>query len=217
MSSVFTVVEGHVVLQDQSGNTVGVASDGAVFRLQTETRSKELQTYLITSADTATASNKSMLSIFNVSSSITVKIQEMWLINVKTATVTGVPATFSVRRLSGSAPTSGTDLSTSGVESFDSTNSVVPISGLDVRTNATVSGESTKRLRKVVYSTDEWVAGTVDAESHQFLFQNSFPLFRKANDLCQSIVLRQNEGITVKCETSTTTGQFDLMAIVTVE
>jgi hypothetical protein len=145
------------------------------------------------------------------SSGVTIKIHEIFLVNVKTSAVTGVTCTFELRRITGhSSGTAITDIEE--LETSDALDSDVTI-----RTNSTVSGESTALLWRSIFSTDEWGTGTLDVEGLDQVFQTMFPIYARKTNSTKPITLLEGEGLTLKCATNTTTGSFDIMVVFTQE
>ncbi len=181
--------------------------------------SKENPTYMISTQGVVCGNNKNMLSLHNANnSSVVYAVQSVWVINVQQTAITGVLATFELRRLiSATAPTGGTDLSTTGVEAMDISDGVAPLAGLTVRTGGSVTGESTKLLFRGIWSTDEQPAGLFDSANSEPVQQKMNPLWGKRVADCKPLLLRAGQGLTVKCATNTTSGAWDIFAVVTVE
>jgi hypothetical protein len=194
-------------------NTVSTNIAGITGQLP---RTQEEVSYAVSAVGVTLGNNKSLLSIHNAQNGTIVRVHSVWLLNVQTTAITGVVATFELRRLVGTAPTGGTNLSTTGVEELDTNDPTPPLSGITMRTGGTVVGESTKLLRRVVWSTDEYVVGTLDTEGFEHASQAQTPLWGKGFTT-KPIVLRTGQGLTVKCATSTTIGQWDVFALIGVE
>lgn len=168
----------------------------------------KLQTFSVVSTATATALNKSMMSIQNgTGSTILVKIHAIYIINVQTTAVTGVVATFEMRRFG--SHTAGSLINTS--EDMDSIDLVSP--SITIRTGATINAESTKLIRRWVYGTDEWGVGALDKEGNDHILQTLMPAFKVENQNLKPLTLRANEGVHIKCITNTTTGLFDIIIV----
>jgi hypothetical protein len=176
------------------------------------TKNKEVATFTALATSTSPGNNKSMWSIQNANgSSVTLKIHEIHLINVQTTSVTGVVVNFELRRATSHA--SGTAITS--IEAMDTNDSLN--ANITVRTNATITGESTKLLWRCLWSSDEWGVGSTDVESYDHVFQTMFPIYsRKTNDT-KPITLNANECLTIKCATNTTVGSFDIMVVFTQE
>lgn len=196
------------ILFDAAGNPVGVALDGSIYRLQTESSPREEPTFVAVASNVAVGNNKSLISVYNPSASTkTLRIREVRLGNSATTAVTGVAAVIGVRRfITASTPTGGSAVTIAG---HDTANALE--SGVAARTGATISGEEATALCRGRFSTDEWGPGTLDVEGHQQSFMNYFPLYRKEDPQEQPIVLRPGEGLTVKFETNSTAGAFDVL------
>jgi hypothetical protein len=167
-------------------------------------------TFSVVAADIATDNNKSMFSLYNGSGGPSlVKIHEIWIQNTKTTAVTGVIMSLDLRRITGH--TGGTNLT---IGRYDTTQS--PASSIDAKTNASVSGESAVLLDKWVTTNDEWAPGTLDLEGFSAILSHHFPAWA-SNERTRPIILRDGEGITIKCATNTTVGSFDIVVVFTQE
>lgn len=167
----------------------------------------EPATFTATVEAVVLGNNKSLLAIQNTGSSV-VKIREIWLINDRTAALTGVPVNFKLVRITsftgGTVVTSGTH----------DTNDTLP-AGISLATGATVSGASTV-YRTHDWSSDEWSTGTLDQEGLDHAIQYNSPFWTSPSNTTP-ITLRQNQGLHVICATNTTNGQFNLRIVFTVE
>ena len=170
----------------------------------------ELATFNAIASNIETAQNKSMLSIMNTSSKV-IRIEEIYLINVRTSAVTGVMGVFELRRITGHS--GGTVVS--NVETYE-TGDILD-SGVTVRTGSTVSGESSTLLWRSLFSTDEWGPGPMDVESNDHVFQTMFPVFVKKTNHTKTITLKSNQGLTIKFTPNSNTGQFDIFCVFTQE
>jgi hypothetical protein len=191
-----------------NARTIKTLTDGTQI-----TRYKELATFTGIATTTQVANNKSMFSIVNGSgSTVTVRISAIYITSVQTSAVTGVIGTFELRRIvnhsSGTAITAIESMSTG-----DSLNGSVT-----VRTNATVTSESTNLLWRSLFSTDEWaVNANLDTASHGHIMTTMFPIWKRADFDNKPIILGANEGLTVKFSTNSTVGSFDIMVVFTQE
>lgn len=169
-------------------------------------RERQEPTFVALITGSAIGNNKSMMSILNAGGSgAVIKIREIWITNVKTTAVTGIVGIFEFRRITGHS--GGTQQT--GIETMDTQDTLN--SSVTVRTNATISGESTTMLARKMWSTDDWGAGTLDTESHNVAFQNTFPVWVNHDKNQKPITLRPGEGLTVKHAVNSTAGSFDLM------
>lgn len=173
-------------------------------------RPYEPQTFIVCTFSVATANNKSMVALLNPSGSTKVlKIVGIKIVNNRTSTTTGVATDFRGFRITGLS--SGTSITP---ESYDTNNSLG--AGIIASTGGTVAGESSSCLFRRVWSSDEWGPGTTDTESFDHAMQqNSFTLSSINNS--QPITLRAEQGITIKCVTNTTAGEFDFEIVFTQE
>jgi hypothetical protein len=181
-------------------------------QLRVESKYRELATFTALSTATAPANNKSMFSIVNASgSAVTLKIQEIYLINVQQTAVGGVTLTFELRRITNHS--GGTAIT--AIETMDSGDALN--GSITARTNSTVSGESATLLWRSLWSSDEWSPGNSDVESNDHEFQTMFPIYSKKTNDSKPITLRANEGLTIKCTTNSTVGSFDIFVVFTQE
>jgi hypothetical protein len=172
----------------------------------------ELATFFGVAPGVSPGNNKSMLSIVNTTgSTVTIKIQEIYLINVQTSGVSGVPILFEMRRIV--SHTGGALITTT--ESADLSDSLD--ANVTLRTGATIGTESTKLLWRNIWSSDDWQVGSTDMESADHASQSLIPIYAKKNQASKSITLRANQGLTLKCATNTTVGLFDIMVVFTQE
>jgi len=175
-----------------------------------ETTTHEKATFNAIMQDIATGQNKSMFSMVNISGR-KIKIEEIYLVNAKVAAVTGISGTFEIRRISGH---SGGAL-ISSVETYETGDVLDP--GITLRTDASVSGESTNLLWKSVFSTDEHSINTESVSNTEHLFQTMFPIFVKKTINTKTITLKTNEGLTIKFLQNSTVGSFDIFCVFTQE
>jgi hypothetical protein len=148
------------------------------------------------------ALNKSMIALFNPgASAVVLKIQYLKIINNQTAAVTGVAVDFRMRRITGLV--GGTAVVP---QSFDTIDTLGP--GILCSYTGTVSGESTTDLLRYVWSSDEWGPGAADVEAGDHAQQQMGYIFQNQIE-AKTITLRPGQGITIKCLTNSTQGNFD--------
>ena len=169
----------------------------------------EFATFVVFRKAVATANNGSLMSLVNTSSSVKVRLRDVKIVNARTSAATGVAATFDLLRCTGHS--SGTSITPESHDTDDSLDG-----GVTARTGATISGEGTGILRSWTQSTDEWGTGSLDAEAFDRGIQAHLSAYL-AQQKTKPITLRQNQGITLKCVTNTTTGLFDVMFVFTQE
>lgn len=175
---------------------------------RTELEVSSYATFVASSYNTVLGNLKSMLSVVNTTGSTVVfYLHDIRIINTQTAAVTGVVTDFRLRRCTSH---SGGTLLTSLPFDTDDTIS----SSITVRTGATITGESTDSMQRWLWSSDEWGPGTLDVESNDHPHQTLKPAF-SSGLLYKPITLRANQGLTIKCETNTTAGSFDIEIIFT--
>jgi hypothetical protein len=181
-------------------------TDGSI-----STSATEKATFTAAGTSVDVANNKSMISVFNADATLLTKIHEIYVVNVRTAAATGVVGVFELRRIT--SHSGGTLLTPVSMDTAD-----VLDADITVRTGSTVGGESADLMWRSLFSTDDWGPGTLDVEANDHIFQTMSPIFsRKTNTGTKSLVLRQNEGLTVKFATNSTAGTFDLFLVLTQE
>lgn len=155
------------------------------------------------------ANQKSLLSLANTHASKLVRIWRVYLMNAQTAAVTGVVAQFQLRRFAThSAGTVVTPVLLDTSETLDA--------AITARSNGTLVSLAASALVSRRWSTDEWGPGTLDVEAAQIVQQNTMPFWEPMGAL-RPITLRQNEGLSVHCNTNTTAGSCDVEIHFTVE
>ena len=199
----------YIVGADTTGvetTPVGSTADG---RLYVQSKESEISTFLLQSITTPIALNKSMLALYNGSASNVVKIKSIKIINNQTTAITGVVAEFRFKRITGL--TGGTSLTSRPYDTNDSL-----ASGIISSTTGTVSGESAYDMGRYVYSSDEWGVGTTDVESAQNIMQQLFPAYQNRPGTTP-LTLRPGQGLSIKCLTNSTAGNFDIVVEFTQE
>lgn len=214
-----------VILYDGYGDPVTVLLDGSVYRLAVDakiagvavdgyalrvTNQNPLSTFNAIGTDIVTSQNKSMFSILNTSAR-TIRIEEIYLTNVRTTAVTGVMGVFEIRRITGHSGGS----TIANLSAYDTTD-VLDV-GVTVRTGSIVSGESASLLWRSIFSTDDHGISTLDVPSSQHIFQTMFPIFVKKTTNSKTITLNSNEGLTIKFTPNSATGLFDIFCVFTQE
>jgi hypothetical protein len=148
------------------------------------------------------ALNKSMLALFNPgASTVILKIQYLKIINNQTTAVTGAALDFRMRRITGL--TGGTTIVPQPFDTNDTLGA-----GILCSQTGTVSGESTTDLLRYVWSSDEWGPGTADVEAGDHAQQQTGYAFQNPPE-GKTITLRSGQGITIKCLTNSSQGNFD--------
>lgn len=173
-------------------------------------REFEPETYSVLAETIAIGNNKSMLSILNTTSNKIIKLVSIKIMNAQTGGITGVFADFRLIRITGHSV--GTLLTPVTFDSAD-----VLDAGVTVRTNATVAGEAATTMLSYIWSTDEiQFAGFGSSAAQDKGAQNTMGIFEHKKGR-KPIILRQNEGITIKQTTNSTAGTFDIELIFTEE
>lgn len=184
---------------------VGVGTTGGLL-----VESAEFPTFAVSAEDVVLGNNKSLLSIhLDSGSGKIVKLRVIYIRNAQTSATTGVVAAFDLERFT--SHSGGTTLTPQSRDTNDSLPSQVT-----ARSNATITGGGTRSFRWE-WSSDEWGAGTLDTEGLQVAVQNTFPAFAKKDSALKPFVLRDGQGMHVKCATNTTAGSFDVIFVFTVE
>jgi hypothetical protein len=126
--------------------------------------------------------------------------------------VTGVIGTFELRRITDhSVGTAITAIET--MHSDDALNGSITL-----RTNATVTVESANLLWRSLFTTDEWTPNAaVNTASTNHIFTTMHPIWKRNDNDNKPIILKANEGLTVKFATNSTAGTFDIMVVFTQE
>ena len=193
--------------------TLSTSLDGTL-RVTSSSTASEEQTFTVIASAVTPGNNKSMLAIYNpTGSGYTLKLREFYLRNAATTAVTGVVANFELHRFaSGSAPTGGTNLTTS-IVAHDSNDSI-PAS-MRASTGDTISGEIAAPLDLIRMSTDEWGPGTADVESYQQAISSYLPARAKRDGLLKPFFARPGEGLHMKFATNSTAGSIDVVFVFT--
>lgn len=164
-------------------------------------------TFVALATVVATANNKTMLAVANTGSN-KVRVRRVYLVNTQNTAVAGVVASFSFRRVA--TATGGTAIP---IVLNDTTRALA--SGITASTNSTLAG-TVQEFRRTDWSTDEWVAGTLDLEGYDHSNQSFNAVLSAQNDE-DDIVVNGGETFAIVCTTNTTTGVFDARIIFTVE
>jgi hypothetical protein len=170
----------------------------------------EERTFLAWALSVAPGNLKSMLSLMNTNATEVVEIQEIYLNNSALAAVTGVLHDFRLFRITGHS--GGTALTNKPLDTSDS----LP-SGISSATGATVSGEETTPLDRWVIQGDEIKVSTLDGPGMDNIMSNHFTKWAMSQRKAKSILLRQNQGITIKEMINTTVGSFDVGVLYTLK
>lgn len=165
--------------------------------------------FTVTAGAITIGNNKSMISLLNSDATKLLRVREIYIVNSQTGAVTGVIATLALRRITGF--TGGTSVTPVGNDTNDALGTVTAATG------ATVSGESASFIQRWFLSTDEWGTGTLDVEALQATFQTHNPVFSRRDNEMRPLTIRNGQGVTLKCETNSTAGAFDLVIAFTQE
>lgn len=168
-------------------------------------------TYVAFVTGSVIKTNKSMIALFNSSSTSIVKVKRINLLNIQVAAIVGVVSEFRLHRITTSS------IGTSGQfvvpVSYDSQD-ILP-AGITLITSGTVT-ESTF-LKRQFLQTDESVAGGgTDLDLLVAFMQNTNPFYSEM-PFSKQLILRQNEGIHVRHATASILGNFDIEVLFTVE
>jgi len=155
---------------------------------------------------TAFAANKSMLTLFNGSGSgLVLRVKRIWMLNNQTAAVTGVLTTMEIRRIS--ASTGGT---AGGVVKHDSSSAGLP-SQVTITTGATDTLTSDPALMRFMWSNDEPATGSLTNDESECIPALACVWDCTGDSDLEPLVLRQNEGVSVRHTGSTTVGVADVI------
>lgn len=170
----------------------------------------ELATFNAIAKDIETSQNKSLFSILNQSNKI-IRIEEIYLINVRVANITGVSGLFEIHRMTNH--TSG--ISINNIESYETSD--ILDSNITIKSDASIFGESSNILWRNIFSTDEYKTSNLDTGNMEKIFQTMFPIFYKKTNNSKTITLKNNEGLSLKFISNSSTGLFDIFCIFTQE
>lgn len=155
------------------------------------------------------ANNKSLLSITNNNgSSVIAKIYKIFVVNSQNTAVSGTVGNFQIKRCT--SHSSGTLITPESLDTDD-----IIDSNITIRSAATIAGESSRIIWSAKYGTDEWSPGNLESDNNDHINQQLFPLWDVSHQLLKPIIVRANQGITVKFATNSTAGSFDVMIVFT--
>jgi hypothetical protein len=189
------------------GNTDGTLIGNVSDALKVDVVGSSLNTLTLPASFTFVASDiqigngKHMLSVANTGAT-PVFVRSVRLINSQTTAVTGIIAEFQLRRFT--THTAGTVVDGIASDTLD------PLTGIEGRTGATISGLVTTPYRRSKWSTDEWGSGAQDVESNDHVLHTLIPWYQPSDNI-RPIVLRQNQGITVQQLVNSTIGTFTVI------
>jgi len=195
-----------------TSTTIGNVSDSlkVAVTAASAVQQYEAPTFTVWSLNTATANNKSLISLTNTTgSTVLLKLRAIRVINTQNTAVTGVIVDINGYRCT--SHSAGTLLVPVTMDTQDSLNA-----SITARTGATIVGEGTDPILHLDLSSDEWGPGAVDTEATDHTSQ-SLMYFYEHKQPMKPLTLRANEGFTLKCVTNTTTGSFDIQVLFTQE
>jgi hypothetical protein len=170
----------------------------------------ERATFTVVGSAIAPALNKSMLAIENLTGSgVIIKIREILIYSVQTGAVTGTMNDFRLYKFT--TKTGGTAITADAHDTNDSLNGSVTAA-----TGATISGEGARYLRRALWSSDEFGAGTADAETTEHSLAQALPFYIPSR-YTKPITIRPGQGAHIKQTVSTTAGTFDIVVVFTQE
>ena len=151
-----------------------------------------------------------MLALFNSGSDSSVlKIREIWIKNVQVTTITGVTASFELRRFTGMSATG----SFVTPQTYD-TNDVLS-SNVTSSTGGTITGEGSSSMFRWIWSSTNWGASAQSQPGSEHIIQNTSPAWIRRDEKEKAITLRSNQGIHIKDTVNSTAGTFDLTIVFT--
>jgi hypothetical protein len=169
----------------------------------TKQRLYEEKTFSVYTENVSNANNKNMLAILNKGGSgMIVRVTGIKIINTTSNSITGIKASFELKRINGFTGTSNVVIQSH--DTFDTVPTTI-IAG----TGGSVLGEATTALNKWFWSTDEWGVGTLDQEGSQLSTQNTFLWEAKRGS--KPYTLRENEGIMLVFRGSSSAGTHDIL------
>jgi hypothetical protein len=180
----------------------------------------EVPTFRAFAPSVAIANGKSMISIYNTTgSAVKIRIQSLMITSVQNANTSGVVADYQMRRITGHTIGTGAALTTTPattgqINANDSSDSLD--SSVTVFTGGTVSGETAFPLWRITQSSDEWGVKTsgVESNDHSNTILSFFLQHRPPE---KAITLNANEGISIRQNTNSTNGTFDIQLTFTQE
>jgi hypothetical protein len=171
----------------------------------------EEATFTVIAVNVALGNLKSLLSIYNpAASAFRIKLREFYIRNPVTSAVTGVVATFELKRwVNAAAPTGGTALVARAHDTAD----VLGV-GIVCGTGVTIGGtEEAQSLDIMRMSTDEWGPGTLDMEGAQQTIANYLPARAKRDAAMRAFTARPGEGLHMKMTTNTAVSAVDVIFV----
>lgn len=165
------------------------------------------QTWTALVQGAAPAQNKYMLAMFNGAGSGRIfRLYKVYIVNMQSGAVTGVDVTFEFRFIT--SMTIGTGTVVTPV-THDTTNTGLPVQLLVATTPQTVGDGSL--LRTWHWSSDEAAIEVATQDEIEML--HTYSLFWESgaydNTNIQPLVMREGEGLAIKCTTNTTVGAGD--------
>ncbi len=202
----------------KAASTAPVAADPALVVsispnsiVTTTTGDSTKATFTAVASSVVLGNGKSLISIQNLTASAVIaKIWRIYLVNTATSAVTGVTTEFQIRRFA--THSAGTVITP---QTHDSANSLD--SSITVRTGASLTTEASAFIDRRLWSSDDWGPGTLDVEAMDHASQSVNPNWNFEGQITRPLVLRANEGVTIRCNTNTTAGQFDVIVVFTQE
>jgi hypothetical protein len=170
-------------------------------------------TFLVGALSVPTAAAKSMLAIFNGSTTHLLRVKEVQIQNVRTAAGTTERGVFEPRRFAGAAAlTVGTVVTPESLDTSD----VLP-TGVIARHGGTVAGEVALFSYRAHLLTNPWGSGVMTTEAFQASQGDLFSPIRHGVSFDKPYTLRPNQGLSIKFTGALATGLFDLMMVVVTE
>lgn len=174
--------------------------------------SSAFATFTIMALNVTIGNNKSLLSIHNATPGLKIKLREFYIRNPRTTALTGIAGDFRIYRFNSSAPAGGTSLTAVTHDTDDTIDS-----GVTCKTGATITGEETNPLDRIVMSTDEWGPGTLDQEGAQQNIANYLPARAKRDPQLKAFTINNGQGIHMKHTVNSTAGEMDIIMVFTQE
>jgi hypothetical protein len=191
-----------------SSTSVVLASDVPYLN----TRDYQVATFMCVAASVNISQNKSLVSLCNTGLK-KVRIVEIYLAQVSSNQMSGIAGLFQIKRCV--SHSSGSSITT--IESMESSDSLD--SGITIRTGATLTGLSSNILRRAVLNTNNYAANSFSNSPNSGV--NSLdiylPIVEKVGFDVKPITIKNNEGITVNFDSSSSTATYDIHILFTQE
>lgn len=189
---------------DSSGQETNFVNADSYGRILISPEKHEPPSFTTLATNIALANNKSMLSIMNTNAA-PIYIKEVWLSLYNSGNQPNADTAFGLYRITGHL--GGTSIT---INSHD-TNDSLP-SGITALTNGTVSGETSTPLESNFWGSEDGQANTYGIFEHALA--THMPFWAQSVGT-KAIVLRQNQGLHIRCVGTATGANFIVRIIFT--